>query len=77
MVTEEESSERLPGPPAFELISPIIAIGAFALIFVPCMMAGQALASGIYADLVSVGIMSSMFPLAYVLVILGSVSSAR
>jgi len=72
MVTEEEWSGEVARSARFRLISPIIAIGAFALIFIPCMMAGEALASGIYGDLVSVGIiMSFMFPLAFVLVVMG------
>ena len=59
-------------------ISPVIALGAFALIFVPCMMAGQALASGVYADLVAVGIlMAIMFPLAFVLVAFGERNQRR
>ena len=71
MVTEDEWSGEVARSARFRLISPVIAIGAFALIFIPCMMAGQALASGIYADLVSVGIiMTFMFPLAFVLVVL-------
>ena len=78
MVTEEEWSGEVARSARFRLISPVIALGAFALIFIPCMMAGQALASGIYADLVSVGIiMSFMFPLAFVLVILGERQQRR
>jgi len=46
MVTEDEWSGEVAKSARFRLISPIIALGAFALIFVPCMMAGQALASG-------------------------------
>ena len=72
MVTEEEWSGEVAKSKRFRLISPVIALGAFALIFVPCMMAGQAIASGIYADLVSVGIiMALMLPLAFVLVVFG------
>ena len=42
------------------------------------MMAGQALASGIYADLVAVGILLGiMFPLAFVLVIMGEKNQRR
>jgi diguanylate cyclase (GGDEF)-like protein len=78
MVTEEEWSGEVARSARFRLISPVIAIGAFGLIFVPCMMAGQALASGIYADLVSVAIiMSFMFPLAFVLVVLGERQQRR
>ncbi len=78
MVTEDEWSGEVARSARFRLISPVIAIGAFALIFIPCMMAGQALASGIYADLVSVGIiMTFMFPLAFVLVVLGERQQRR
>ena len=78
MVTEEEWSGEVARSARFRLISPVIAIGAFALIFIPCMIAGQALASGIYADLVSVGIiMGFMFPLAFLLVILGERQQRR
>jgi diguanylate cyclase (GGDEF)-like protein len=78
VVTEEEWSGEVARSARFRLISPVIAIGAFALIFIPCMMAGQALASGIYGDLVSVGIiMSFMFPLAFVLVVFGERQQRR
>ena len=78
MVTEEEWSGEVARSARFRLISPVIALGAFGLIFIPCMMAGQAVASGIYADLVSVGIiMGFMFPLAFVLVILGERQQRR
>jgi len=78
MVTEEEWSGEVARSARFRLISPIIALGAFALIFVPCMMAGQAVASGIYADLVAVGIlMALMLPLAFVLVVLGERNQRR
>jgi diguanylate cyclase (GGDEF)-like protein len=78
MVTEEEWSGELARSARFRLISPVIAIGAFGLIFIPCMMVGDALASGIWADLVSVGIiMGFMFPLAFVLVVLGERQQRR
>jgi diguanylate cyclase (GGDEF)-like protein len=78
MVTEDEWSGEVARSARFRLISPIIALGAFALIFVPCMMAGQALASGIYADLVAVAIlMGIMLPLAFVLVALGERNQRR
>ena len=78
MVTEEEWSGEVARSARFRLISPIIALGAFALIFVPCMMAGQAVASGIYADLVAVGIlMALMLPLAFVLVAMGERNQRR
>jgi diguanylate cyclase (GGDEF)-like protein len=78
MVTEDEWSGEVRRSARFRLISPVIAIGAFGLIFIPCMMAGQALASGIYADLVAVAIiMSFMFPLAFVLVIFGERQQRR
>ena len=78
MVTEEEWSGEVARSARFRLISPIIALGAFGLIFVPCMMAGQALASGIYADLVAVGIlMALMLPLAFVLVAFGERQQRR
>ena len=78
MVTEEEWSGEVARSARFRLISPVIAIGAFGVIFIPCMIAGQALASGIYGDLVSVAIiMSFMFPLAFVLVALGERQQRR
>src|SRR6202046_2956335 len=78
MVTEDEWYGEVTQSARFRLISPIIALGAFALIFVPCMMAGQALASGIDADLVAVGIlMAIMLPLAFVLVALGERQQRR
>ena len=78
MVTEDEWSGEVAKSARFRLISPIIALGAFGLIFIPCMMAGQALASGIYADLVAVGILLGiMFPLAFVLVVMGEKNQRR
>ena len=78
MVTEDEWSGEVAKSARFRLISPIIALGAFGLIFIPCMMAGQALASGIYADLVAVGILLGiMFPLAFVLVVMGENNQRR
>ena len=72
MVTEEEWSGEVARSKRFRLLSPIIALGAFALIFVPCMIAGNAIASGFASYLVSVGLlMAVMLPLAFVLVILG------
>ena len=72
MVTEEEWSGEVARSKRFRLLSPVIALGAFALIFVPCMMAGNAIASGFASYLVSVGLlMAVMLPLAFVLVILG------
>jgi len=72
MVTEEEWSGEVAKSKRFRLLSPIIALGAFGLIFVPCMAAGSAIASGFAAYLVSVGlVLAIMFPLAFVLVILG------
>ena len=78
MVTEEEWSGEIKRSARFRLISPVIALGAFGLVFVPCMMLGQSLASGIYGDLVSVGILLGiMFPLAFVLVIFGEKQQRR
>src|ERR1700729_4512965 len=78
MVTEEEWSGEVARSARFRLISPIIALGAFGAIFIPCMMAGQALASGIYADLLAVGvIMAFMLPLAFVLVFMGERQQRR
>src|SRR5580704_5916628 len=78
MVTEDEWSGEVARSARFRLISPIIALGAFGLIFIPCMMAGQALASGIYADLVAVAILLGiMFPLAFVLVVMGEKNQRR
>jgi diguanylate cyclase (GGDEF)-like protein len=78
VVTEEEWTGEVARSARFRLISPVIAIGAFGLIFIPCIMAGQALASGINADLVSVGIiMGFMFPLAFVLVVFGERQQRR
>ncbi len=72
MVTEEEWSGEVARSKRFRLLSPIIALGAFALIFVPCMVAGNAIASGFASYLVSVGLLLAvMLPLAFVLVILG------
>lgn len=72
MVTEEEWSGEVARSKRFRLLSPVIALGAFALIFVPCMMAGNAITSGFASYLVSVGLlMAVMLPLAFVLVILG------
>ena len=72
MVTEEEWSGEVAKSKRFRLLSPIIALGAFALIFVPAMAAGNAIASGFSGYLVSVGlIMALMLPLAFLLVVLG------
>ena len=72
MVTEEEWSGEVARSKRFRLLSPVIALGAFSLIFVPCMIAGNAIASGVASYLVSVGLlMAVMLPLAFVLVILG------
>ena len=78
MVTEEEWSGEVARSARFRLLSPVIALGAFGLIFVPCIMAGQALSSGVAADLIAVGIvLSIMFPLAFVLVALGERQQRR
>ena len=78
MVTEEEWSGEVARSARFRLLSPVIALGAFGLVFIPCMMAGQALARGINADLVTVGILLGfMFPLAFVLVALGERQQRR
>jgi len=72
MVTEEEWSGEVAKSKRFRLLSPIIALGAFGLVFVPCMAAGNAIASGFAAYLVSVGlVLAIMFPIAFVLVIFG------
>jgi diguanylate cyclase (GGDEF)-like protein len=72
MVTEEEWTGEVAKSKRFRLLSPIIALGAFALIFVPCMAAGVAIASGLAGYLVAVGlIMAMMLPIAFVLVIMG------
>lgn len=72
MVTEEEWSGEVAKSKRFRLLSPVIALGAFALIFVPSMVAGNAIASGFNGYLVSVGlIMALMLPLAFGLVVLG------
>ncbi len=72
MVTEEEWSGEVAKSKRFRLLSPIIALGAFGLIFVPCMAAGNAITTGFAAYLVSVGlVLAIMFPIAFVLVILG------
>ncbi len=78
MVTEEEWSGEVARSAKFRLISPIIALGAFGLIFVPCLLLGQSLASGIYGDLISIGIiLGIMFPVAFVLVVLGERQQRR
>ena len=72
MVTEEEWSGEVAKSKRFRLLSPVIALGAFGLIFVPSMMAGNTIASGFNGYLVSVGlIMALMLPLAFGLVVLG------
>jgi diguanylate cyclase (GGDEF)-like protein len=72
MVTEEEWSGEVARSKRFRLLSPVIALGAFGLIFVPCMAAGSALTSGFASYLVSVGLlMAVMLPLAFLLVVLG------
>ena len=78
VVTEEEWSGEVARSAKFRLISPIIALGAFGLIFIPCLLLGQSLASGIYGDLISIGIiLGIMFPVAFVLVVLGERQQRR
>lgn len=78
MVTEEEWSGEVARSARFRLVSPVIALGAFGLIFIPCMMVAQAVASGFAADLVSVGIiLGIMLPLAFVLVMFGERQQRR
>jgi diguanylate cyclase (GGDEF)-like protein len=78
VVTEEEWSGEVARSAKFRLISPVIALGAFGLIFIPCLLLGQSLASGIDGDLISVGIiLGIMFPVAFVLVILGERQQRR
>ena len=77
MVTEEEWSGEVAKSKRFRLLSPIIALGAFGLVFVPCMAAGNAIASGFAAYLVSVGlVLAIMFPIAFVLVSSASANNA-
>jgi diguanylate cyclase (GGDEF)-like protein len=78
MVTEEEWTGEVARSRRFRLLSPIIALGSFALIFVPCMMAGDAVATGFSRYLVSVGLlMAVMLPLAFGLVVLGERQQRR
>lgn len=72
MVTEKEWTGEVARSKRFRLLSPIIALGAFLLIFVPCMVAGDALATGSARYLVSAGlVLALMLPIAFVLVVLG------
>jgi hypothetical protein len=72
MVTEEEWSGEAAKSARFRLLSAVIGMGIGALTFVPCMMLGSALASGIYADVISVGIIMALtLPTAGVLIVMG------
>jgi diguanylate cyclase (GGDEF)-like protein len=78
MVTEEEWTGEVARAKRFRLLSPVIALGAFGLIFVPCMMVGDAVGSGFNRYLVSVGLlMGIMLPIAFVLVVLGERQQRR
>ncbi len=78
MVTEEEWSGEAARSARFRWLSAIIGIGAGVLVYIPCMMLGDALASGIYADLISVGIiMFFTLPMAAVLVVMGEHKQKR
>ena len=57
MVTEEEWAGEIARTNRLRWVSVAVGVAAFALIIIPCIMAGQALASGFSADLVSAGIL--------------------
>jgi diguanylate cyclase (GGDEF)-like protein len=57
MVTEEEWRGEIARSDRLRWLSVAIGLVLFAVICVPCLMAGQALASGFKADLISVGIL--------------------
>ena len=78
MVTEEEWSGEVARTKRFRVVSAIVGMGIFGLIVVPCMAAGDALATGFNRYMVSVGIlMVVLLPLAAVLIALGERQQRR
>jgi diguanylate cyclase (GGDEF)-like protein len=72
MVTEEEWSGEVAKAKRFRLFSSLVGLGAFALLSVPCALAGRAIASGLFGYLVSAGfLMAVMLPIVFVVIITG------
>jgi diguanylate cyclase (GGDEF)-like protein len=70
MVTEEEWTGAAANSSRLRIVSTIVVIVVVALLAVPAMMAGAALASGIAADLVTVGlVLAIMLPLVGVVIV--------
>ena len=78
MVTEEEWTGEIAKSSRIRMMSAVFGIAAIGLLYVPVMMLGNALASGIYADLVSVGIILVItLPMALVLMMIGERQQRR
>jgi diguanylate cyclase (GGDEF)-like protein len=78
MVTEEEWSGEVARAERLRRLSPAIGIGGFLAILVPCLIAGNVLASGIGSYVVTIGfLMAFVIPVAIALVVLGERQQRR
>jgi diguanylate cyclase (GGDEF)-like protein len=78
MVTEDEWSGEVAKSSRTRVLSAAIGVGVGGLIYIPCMMLGDALASGIAADLISVAIiMAFTLPMVVVLVVISGRQQRR
>ncbi len=78
MVTEEEWKGEIARSDRLRWVSVAIGLLVFAVVCVPCIMAGQALASGFEADLISVGILIvAILPISTLLLVMSQRQQRR
>ncbi len=78
MVTEEEWSGEVARAERLRRLSPVIGIGGFIAILVPCLIAGNVLATGVASYLVTIAfLMAFVIPVAFALVVLGERQQRR
>jgi diguanylate cyclase (GGDEF)-like protein len=78
MVTEEEWKGEIARSDRLRWVSVAVGLVVFAVVCVPCIMAGQALASGFEADLISVGILIVVIlPISTVLLVMSQRQQRR
>jgi diguanylate cyclase (GGDEF)-like protein len=78
MVTEEEWSGEVARAERLRRLSPVIGIGGFIAVLVPCLIAGNVLATGVASYLVTIAfLMAFVIPVAFALVVLGERQQRR
>ena len=78
MVTEEEWKGEIARSDRLRWVSVAVGLVVFAVVCVPCIMAGQALASGFEADVISVGILIVVIlPISTVLLVMSQRQQRR